>query len=284
MAIPEVNQDQEVKDGHENEHDAAAASESEGWQSAEQNLEQSDEPTTASEPQAVEVATPAAGPEIASAGAEEEDFVDSEAAGDDNGASDALALSEDQAATPPLPASSAENLSPEQTQEKPQGFFRRRTQTQELKRLRGENEKLAGEVEAMRERYMRLAAEMENFRKRTDRDFYSRVQTEVARLVTALLPLLDDLERCLTAKDETQDYEALKNGVALIHQKFVKVLDVYGVTPMTVVGEEFDPNFHEALAALESEDRPTGTVLEEHSKGYMIRDKVLRPAQVVVSK
>lgn len=178
----------------------------------------------------------------------------------------------------------AEDGTEESDADKPKGFFRRRVQNQEAKKLKAENEKLAAEVELYRERYLRVAAEMENFRKRTDRDFYSRVQNETARLILAFLPLLDDLDRSLNAKDEARDYEALLNGVRLIQQNFGKILGDHGVAPMAAADKEFDPNLHEALTEMASEGKAAGLVLEEHVKGYMLRDKVLRPAKVIVSK
>ncbi len=168
--------------------------------------------------------------------------------------------------------------------EKPKGFFRRRVQNQEFKKFKAENEKLAAEVDLYRERYLRVAAEMENFRKRTDRDFFSRVQTETARTILAFLPLLDDLERCLTTKAEVRDYDALLLGVRLIQQNFEKILADHGVAPMAATAKEFDPNLHEALTEMASEGKAPGLVLEEHVKGYLLRDKVLRPAKVIVSK
>lgn len=280
MAISEVRPDQRIEDGQENANGAPRAHETEARSSAEKNLAHEEESAATLAQQAAELETPSAELNDVAAGEEESETEATEGEAEANGAG---VLAADQAAMPPSPFAT-ENLPPEQNQEKPQGFFRRRVQSQELKKLKAENEKIAGELESARDRYVRLAAEMENFRKRTERDFYVRVQAEVARLVGALLPLVDDLERCLSAKAEAQDYEALKNGVALIHQKFGKVLGSYGVKPMTAVGEAFDPNLHDALAIFAREDRPSGIVLEEHSKGYMIGDKVLRPAQVLVSQ
>ncbi len=178
----------------------------------------------------------------------------------------------------------AEDGAEEHDAEKPKGFFRRRVQNQEAKKLKAENEKLAVEAELYRERYLRVAAEMENFRKRTDRDFYSRVQAETGRILLAFLPLLDDLERCVNTKDDGRDYEALLHGVRLIQQNFGKILGDHGVAPMAAADKEFDPNLHEALTEMASEGKAAGLVLEEHVKGYMLRDKVLRPAKVIVSK
>lgn len=186
----------------------------------------------------------------------------------------------------PEPHADLEIESPEEEaeEEKPKSFFRRRAQNQELKKLKTENEKLAAEAAMLRDRNLRLSAEMENFRKRTDRDFYSRVQTETARVLLAFLPLMDDLDRSLNVKDEARDYDNLLQGVRLIWQNFTKLLSDYGVAPMQAAGKEFDPNWHEALTEMPSASIPAGLVLEEHIKGYVLRDKVLRPAKVIVSK
>ncbi len=202
----------------------------------------------------------------------------------EEGANGILSLHEPEADSEAALDIPAEDASNEPEAEKPQGFFRRRAQNQELKKLKAENEKFAEEVAVYRDRYLRLAAEMENFRKRTDRDFYGRVQTEAARTILAFLPLMDDLERCLNVKDDARDVDALLNGVRLIQQNFGKILNDHNVAPMDAAGKEFDPNFHEALTELASEGKPAGIVLEEHVKGYVLREKVLRPAKVIVSK
>ena len=154
----------------------------------------------------------------------------------------------------------------------------------EIKKMKADLEKALSDGEALRDKYLRLAAEFDNYRKRIDRDFNNRVQTAFAELVAGLLPVLDDLERSLHTKAEQQNYESLQNGVQLIQQKFAKVLAERGLEPMQAVGAEFEPNVHDALTEMAVEGKPAGLVLEEHAKGYMYRDRVLRPAKVIVSK
>ena len=168
--------------------------------------------------------------------------------------------------------------------EKAKFFTRRKGQGQEAKRLAAELEKLTSEHQALKDRYLRLVAEMDNFRKRTDRDFQNRLQNAFAEMVVELLPILDDLERSLNTKSETRDDDSLLNGVKIICQSFKKVLEDRGVRVMQTVGTEFNPNVHEALTQISSEGKPAGIVLEEHIKGYMLNDRVLRPARVIVSK
>ncbi len=179
-------------------------------------------------------------------------------------------------------AESAE--APESVAEKLKNRLRRKTPGPEIKKLKADLEKLASDNEALRDKYLRLAAEFDNYRKRIDRDFNQRVQSASAELMLDLLPVLDDLERSLNAKAEQQNQELLLNGVKLIQQKFAKVLADRGIEPMQPVGAEFDPNLHDALTEMAVEGKPAGLVLEEHTKGYMNRDRVLRPARVIVSK
>ncbi|NUO78472.1 nucleotide exchange factor GrpE [candidate division KSB1 bacterium] len=281
MVRTEEKAEQQLEEGRDSLGDSAAIQPQVAKQIDVENLESNLAAVTTTAPEAA--AEEVVKPELETAGEEEptelETFVDEHAAG--NGV---LTLLEQEAETAPAMAPPVDGVSSEQDAEKPKGFFRRRVQTPEFKKLKTDNEKLTAEVETWRERYLRLAADMENFRKRTDRDYYGRVQAEVARMVVAFLPLVDDLERCLNVKDEAREYESLRQGVGLIHQKFNKVLSGYGVAPMQAEGKEFDPNLHDALTEMVSAGKPAGLVLEEHCKGYMLRDKVLRPAKVVVSK
>lgn len=168
--------------------------------------------------------------------------------------------------------------------EKLKSKLRRKNFAAEIKKLKADLDKAASDKEALRDKYLRLAAEFDNYRKRIDRDFNQRVQSAFAELVSELLPVLDDLERSLNTPADQQNLESLQNGVRLIQQKFVKVLADRGVEPIQAVGAEFDPNLHDALTEMAVEGKPSGLVLEEHTKGYMYRDRVLRPAKVIVSK
>jgi molecular chaperone GrpE len=180
--------------------------------------------------------------------------------------------------------------------------FRRRTQAKELEqrerelaRLQDDHAKLASIHAELKDRYLRMAAEMENFRKRLERDFANRVESAVAGLLLELLPVVDDLERFLNARNdleagakavsgnETADYEALAAGAGLIYQNMLKILQNRGVTAMEALGQEFDPNRHEAMMQMAVEGKASNLVVQENTKGYLLRDKVLRPAKVIVS-
>ncbi len=176
--------------------------------------------------------------------------------------------------------------------------FRRRARIKELEqkerelaRLQDDYTKLSSIHAELKDRYLRLAAEMENFRKRLERDFANRVESAVAGVLADLLPVVDDLERFLEAHKEREgdsetkdkDYEAMVTGAGLIHQNMLKFLQNRGVTAMTTVGCEFDPNHHEAIMQMAVEDKAPNLVVQENTKGYLLHDKVLRPAKVIVS-
>lgn len=132
------------------------------------------------------------------------------------------------------------------------------------------------------DRFLRTAAELDNYRKRTAR---MRMETreEVLRdVLLQIAPILDNLSRALA--QESQKTESLKQGIELIYGQFKDVLKRYGLEEIEAIGEVFDPNLHEALMEVESQDHPPGSVVEEMEKGYTLNKKVVRPARVVVNK
>ncbi len=147
-----------------------------------------------------------------------------------------------------------------------------------------EIQKLKKEIEELKDKYLRQVAEFENFRKRKERELEEFWRKANADLILKLLPILDDIERSLESARRDQNFEALVEGIEMIYKTFLKVLEAEGVTPISAVGQEFDPEYHEALMQVEKEDVPPNTVVEEHQKGYLIGDKILRPAKVIVSK
>ena len=102
-------------------------------------------------------------------------------------------------------------------------------------------------------------------------------------LAGRVLPTLDNLERALDSVGDEQSLDALKQGMELVVQQFKAALAAFGVKGMESVGEPFDPRYHEAVMRLETDGHPENMVLEEHLRGYMIKDRLLRPARVVVS-
>jgi molecular chaperone GrpE len=128
----------------------------------------------------------------------------------------------------------------------------------------------------------RMKAEFDNFRKRTQKEKDDIGKYGAEKLVTQLLPVLDNFSRALTSARNTQDFAALQQGVEMIYNQLSKVLENEGLTPIIAVGQPFDPNLHEALLREESAAEEN-IVLEELEKGYYLKDKVLRPSRVKVS-
>lgn len=130
--------------------------------------------------------------------------------------------------------------------------------------------------------YLRAAAELQNFRKRTVKMRADAREETLRDVLAQIAPLLDNMRRALG--QEASDGQALKQGVELIITQFQDVLKGYGLEEIEAVGQPFDPNVHEAMLEVESAVHPAGIVLEEMEKGYTLRERVMRPARVVVSK
>ncbi len=138
--------------------------------------------------------------------------------------------------------------------------------------------------EDMQDKYMRQLAEFENFRKRTDKEKAQMFDQGASNVLEKLLPVLDNFERGLAAVPEDEKGSAFADGMNMIYKQFSKQLEDLGVTPIEAVGKEFDPNFHNAVMQVDSEDVEEGFVAQELQKGYMYHDTVLRHSMVAVAK
>lgn len=130
----------------------------------------------------------------------------------------------------------------------------------------------------------RLQAEFTNYRKRMVKDKEDFRKYALESFAQEVLLILDNFERALASADANHDIESLKQGITLIEKQFVEWLNTKNIKAIDSVGKEFDPNFHQAMTHQDSDQHPENTVLSEMQKGYMINDKILRPALVVVSK
>jgi molecular chaperone GrpE len=154
---------------------------------------------------------------------------------------------------------------------------------EEIRRLREALEAKTREVEEHRDRYLRAAAEFDNARKRAarEREEYTRYANE--SLLRELLPVLDNFERALQAARGEPAAAAVAAGVELIQRELLRVLEKFGVTSFTSVGQPFDPERHEAIGRVPAQGRPEGTVADETARGYLLNGRVLRPAMVTVA-
>lgn len=142
-------------------------------------------------------------------------------------------------------------------------------------------EELRRERDALQDRLLRTAAEFDNYRKRMDRERRDLAEYTAGEVIKDLLPIIDNLERALQAA--AQD-DTLRKGVELIHKQMLEALRKRGVTPIEALGADFDPNFHQAVIHEESAQHREGEVMEELQRGYVVGDRLLRPAMVKVAK
>lgn len=146
-----------------------------------------------------------------------------------------------------------------------------------------EIDQLRKQVEEGKERLLRAQADFDNFRRRTLKEKEELAQYAAMKLIGELLPVTDNMDRALAASKANQDFESLAKGVDMIFRQFSQVLENEGLKPMNAVGQPFNPEFHQAIMQVESEEHEEGIVVEEVQKGYMLKEKVLRPAMVKVS-
>lgn len=135
------------------------------------------------------------------------------------------------------------------------------------------------------DQYLRLCAEFDNFRKRTQQEKEELARYAAANTVKTLFPLMDSFERAKGSfEKQTENVEELKKGMALIHKQFENILEKLGVTKIAAKGCLFDPELHEAVMQQDCEGVEPQTIIEEIQPGFMINDKVLRHAMVIVAK
>lgn len=140
-------------------------------------------------------------------------------------------------------------------------------------------------VEKEKKEYLFLMAEFDNFRKRTLKEKGDIIRNAAESVLKGLLPIVDDFERGLNAIKDSQDAESVKEGMTLIYNKLMKYLEQNGVKPIESTGADFDPELHEAIAMVPTEDESQkGKVIDTPTKGYTLNDKVLRYAKVAVGQ
>ena len=147
-----------------------------------------------------------------------------------------------------------------------------------------EQAQLATEVAEWKDRYLRLQAEFDNYRKRTLREKMELVETGGKDVLLAMLPVRDDMQRAVAAMAKTDDVESVRQGVQLIAQKFTEALKQRGVTEIEVVGQPFDEEVAEAVARFAAGEEQQGKVIDCVQTGYRLGERVLRFAKVVVGE
>lgn len=144
-------------------------------------------------------------------------------------------------------------------------------------------EQLRQQLEEQQQRLLRVQADYDNFRRRTRQEKEEFAKYAASELVEQLLPVLDNFDRALHAAENSKDFDSLFKGVDMIFRQFLQVLEQSGLKEMDAVGQPFNPEYHEAVMKVEDSEQEEGTIVEQLQKGYMFKDKVLRPAMVKVS-
>ena len=150
-----------------------------------------------------------------------------------------------------------------------------------LEAAKSEAEKLKGDLEQLNDVKLRLAAEYDNFRKRSQREKDAIYSDATASTVTALLPVIDNVERALSAENASS--EDMRKGVEMINTQAQQVFEKLNVTAFGAVGETFDPNIHHCVGTVDAEGVESGAIALVLQKGYKLGDKVIRPAMVQVA-
>ena len=145
-------------------------------------------------------------------------------------------------------------------------------------------EQAQAEAAEAHDRFLRASAELENYKKRTQKEMAEFKRFANASLVKEILGVVDNLERAVESSNGTNDKEQLAQGLDLTLKELLKIFKTFHVTPVESLGEIFDPRYHQAMMQEETTDHPGNIVIKELQKGYMIHDRLLRPAMVVVSK
>ena len=162
----------------------------------------------------------------------------------------------------------------------------------------GEDQKKNGEIEALRikleekekeakenyDRFLRIAADLENFKKRAVKEKEDYLKFANEDLIKAILPFVDNLERAISHAEKVQDTGVMIEGVRLTIQQIHQALNRFGLSSFESVGKPFDPAMHEAMLVVETDQKEPNQVVEEFQKGYMLNERLLRPATVSVSK
>ena len=146
-------------------------------------------------------------------------------------------------------------------------------------------EKAQDEIAELKDKWLRSVAEFENYRKRTLKERAELILNGGEKVITAILPILDDMERAIENGEKTDDPEVLREGMTLIHQKFMKTLESQGVTKIEANNADFDTDLHEAVAMVPGMgDDKKGKVIDCLQQGYKLNDKVIRHAKVAVGQ
>ena len=145
-------------------------------------------------------------------------------------------------------------------------------------------EELTVKLQEEENKRLRLLADYDNFKRRTALDKEALQKYRAQNVVTNLIPVLDNFARALSVEVKTEEAQSLMTGVEMVYRTLVEALEAEGLVEIEALDKEFDPNFHQAIMTGSDEEKASGIVLEDMQKGYMLKDRVLRPSMVKVNE
>ena len=140
------------------------------------------------------------------------------------------------------------------------------------------------QVKDLKDKYLRALAELDNFRKRTEKDMEEYRKYSKVDFFIQIIPVIDNLDRAIGGVESNPNYESFFKGMEIIHRQVKDTLKALGLVEFSGVGEKFDPARHEAVGVIETDAKPENTVIEEVCKGYMVGEKIIKPAKVLVTR
>lgn len=154
----------------------------------------------------------------------------------------------------------------------------------EVETLKEELSQALNDAKSHQEQYLRTLADMENLRKRTQREKEDLAKFANENILREILPVVDNLERAVEHAEQSESSDGLFEGVQMTLTQFSQLLEKFGVEPVDAVGQPFDPAFHQAMGQMESDEYPPNTVVQQMQKGYQLNKRLLRPAFVMLAK
>jgi len=170
------------------------------------------------------------------------------------------------------------------TEQKHEEHKKKKKKDEQLEELTRQLQEKEETIKSLQERLLYLQADFENFKKLKNKEKQDLLKFGNEVLIKELLPVIDNLERALDHSSKTDDYKGIHEGVNLVLNEFLRVLERAGLSRVEAVGKKFDPNLHEAFYQEERDDVEPDIVLSELQKGYMLNGRLIRPAMVTVSK
>ncbi|WIF94809.1 nucleotide exchange factor GrpE [Caminicella sporogenes] len=147
-----------------------------------------------------------------------------------------------------------------------------------------EIEKYKKEIEEYKNKYLRITADFQNFKRRVEKEKSDLYKYGSEKIIVDILPILDNLERALQSAEDAEDNKGLRDGIEMVYKQFKDVLQKHGLEEIDCLGKEFDPNCHHAIMQEECEDKQSNSIIEVFQKGYKLNSKVIRPSLVKVAK